>query len=182
MGAALACLMAASPGPAQAQRPYVHDHFRGSFSDSGEECGIPVEYETTVSVHLLIRPVRGSGGQAYLGKENIQATTVVTNPANDRWFIVRRTGSSHEVKATHIEGDVWAFHLQETGVLYKLIDSDGKVVLKDRGRLTRTGYFDTLGDGKPGGVFLYEVFTGMHGKFPLFDDEVACKAITDLIG
>jgi len=64
----------------------------------------------------------------------------------------------------------------------KLIDSDGKVVLKDRGRLTRTGYIDTLGDGKPGGVFLYEEFTGMHGQFPSFDEEVACEAITRLIG
>jgi len=178
----LGALLCAFPTPAQAERPYLHDHFSGSFSESGEECGIPVEYETTLSVHLLIRPVRGSGGQAYLGMENIRATTVVTNPANDRWFLVKRTGTGKEVKATHVEGDIWAFHLQETGVLFKLVDSDGKVVFMDRGRLTRTGYFDTLGDGQPGGEFLYEEFTGMHGKFPGFDEDVACAAITDLIG
>lgn len=181
MGAALACLVAAWPSPAQAQRPYENFHFSGVLTDSGEECGIPVEYETTISLHILTRPVRGSGGQAYLGKENIRATTVVTNPANDRWFLFERAGTSKEVKATHVEGNIWAFRLQETGVL-KLIDSDGKVVLQDRGRLTRTGYFDTLGDGRPGGKLLFEEFTGLHGKFPLFDDEVACEAITGLIG
>lgn len=181
VGAALACLVAASPGPAQAQRPYIHDHFDGSFSESGEECGIPVEYETTFSAHILIRPVRGSGGQAFLGLENFRSTTVVTNPANDRWFLIRRTGTSHEVKATHIDGDVWAFHLQETGVVFKVVDSDGKVVFKDRGRLTRTGYFDTLGDGQPGGTLLFEEFTGMHGKFPGFDEDAVCEALTDLL-
>ena len=181
MGAALACLAAAWPGTAQAQRPYEHARFHDVITFPGEECGIPVEYDTTLSVHLLIRQVRGSGGQAYLGKENILATTVVTNPANDRWFVFERAGTSKEVKATHIEGDIWAFHLQETGVL-KLIDSEGRVVLQDRGRLTRTGYFDTLGDGKPGGTLLHEEFTGMHGQFPLFDQEVPCEAITELIG
>jgi hypothetical protein len=181
MGAALACVVAAWPGTALAQRPYEHARFHDVITFPGEECGIPVENELTLSVHLLLREVRGSDGQAYLGKENIHARQVVTNPANDRWLVLERAGTSKEVKATHVEGNVWAFHLQETGV-FKLIDSDGKLVLQDRGRLTRTGYFDTLGDGRPGGTLLYEEFTGMHGKFPLFDEDIACEAITELIG
>lgn len=181
ISAALACVVATWPAAVQAQRPYDKFHFSGVITASGGECDIPVEYETTLSLHLLIRPVRGSGGQAYLGKENVRATTVVTNPANGRWYVIRRVGTSHEVKATHIEGNIWAFHLQETGI-FELIDGDGKVVLKDRGRLTRTGYFDTLGDGQPGGKLLYEEFTGTHGKFPLFDEDVACEAIIGLIG
>lgn len=181
VSASLACLVAAWPSVAQAQRPYEHARFHDVITFPGEECGIPVENELTLSVHLLVREVRGSDGQAYLGMENIRATQVVTNPANDRWFVIRRVGTSKEVKATHVEGNVWAFHLQETGV-FKLIDSDGKLVLQDRGRITRTGYFDTLGDGKPGGKLLFEEFTGMHGKFPLFDEDVACPAITGLIG
>lgn len=178
----LGALLCAIPVPAQAERPYENFRIRDVFGFPGQECGIPVDYELTISLHILTKTVRGSGGQAYLGMENIRATTVVTNPANDQWFVIQRAGTNKETRATHIEGDIWAFDFQETGVLFRVVDSAGKVVLTDRGRLTRRGYFDTLGDGQPGGVLLFEEFTGMHGKFPAFDEEVACEVITGLIG
>lgn len=175
-------MLGALSAPAEAARPYEHLHIRDGFSESGEECGIPVEYETTFSLHILVRPVRGSDGQAFLGMENVRATTVVTNPVNGRWFTVVRSGANKEVRATHIGGDIWAFTLQETGVLFRILDSDGKVVLQDRGRLVRRGVFDTLGDGQPGGILLAEELLSLSGKFPAFDEEAACTAISSLLG
>jgi hypothetical protein len=180
--AALACLLAAVPAAAQAQRPYAHDRFSGHFSDSGEECGIPVTYETDIRVHVMIKEARGSDGQAYLGSENVRARTVVTNPVNHRWFVVSRVGANKEVKATHVEGDLWAFRYQQTGVIFRVTDSQGKLVLMDRGRLVLLAVFDTLGDGQPGGIKLSEETVAMNGQFPLFDEDVACEAINELIG
>jgi hypothetical protein len=54
--------------------------------------------------------------------------------------------------------------------------------LRDRGRLTLRGVFDTLGDGRPGGIKLSEEILGMNGQFPSFDEATACEVITRLIG
>jgi hypothetical protein len=43
-------------------------------------------------------------------------------------------------------------------------DSDGNVVLRDRGRLTFRALFDTLGDGEPGGELLEQELTSQPGR------------------
>ena len=182
MGTALVCVMAALPGTAQANRPY--EHFRDSvhFSETGQECGMPVSYETDARFHIIIKPVHDSDGQAILGQENYRSRTVVTNTVTKRWMVFRMVGTDKETRATHIQGNVWAFDAQSTGALFTVMDSNGKVVLRDRGRLTFRAVFDTLGDGKPGGTFLSEELTGRHGKFPGFDEELVCELFTELIG
>ncbi len=175
-------LLCAVPTPAQAQRPYENLHFAGDFTSTGTECGIPVRYDLEFRIHVLTRVVPDSDGQAFFGMENFRSTEVVTNPANGRWMVVDRAGSSKEIEATHLGGTIWAFDLQQTGALYTLRDSTGKVVLRDRGRLLLRGVFDTLGDGRPGGLILSEEVLDMNGQFPAFDEATACAAITRLIG
>lgn len=60
-------------------------------------------------------------------------------------------------------------------------DSDGNVVLRDRGRITYRALFDTLGDGQPGGVVIEEEITGVSGQFPSLSEDF-CEIATDLIG
>jgi len=182
LGVALVCALTAMPVAAQAERPYVHLHGSFHLSETGQECGIPVTYETDLKVHVLIKEAHGSDGQAFLGSENVRVRTVVTNPANNRWFVVSRSGGRKEVKATHVEGDLWAFKYQESGVLYKVTDSQGKLVMMDRGRFVLLAVFDTLGDGQPGGIKLSEEIVAMNGQFPSFDEEAVCAVITELIG
>ena len=96
-------------------------------------------------------------------------------------MVVDRAGSSKEFEATHLGGTIWAFELQQTGSLYTLRDSTGRAV-RDHGRLVLRGVFDTLGDGRPGGLILSEEVLDMNGQFPGFDEATACAAITLLIG
>jgi hypothetical protein len=180
--AAMACALTALPVAAQAKRPYVHFHDSVHLSETGQECGIPVTYETDLRVHLLVKEAHGSDGQAFLGSENVRVRTVVTNPANHRWFVISRVGASKEVKATHVGGDLWAFKYQESGVLFKVTDSQGRLVMMDRGRFALLAVFDTLGDGQPGGIKLSEEIVAMNGQFPTFDEEAVCAVITELIG
>jgi hypothetical protein len=180
--ALLGVLVCALAAPAQAQRPYENLHFTGDFVSTGSECGMPVRYELDFRIHVLTRVVPDSDGQAFFGMENFRSTEVVTNTVTGRWMVVDRAGSSKEIEATHLGGTIWAFDLQQTGSLYTLRDSTGKVVLRDRGRLTLRGVFDTLGDSRPGGIILSEEVLGMSGQFPGFDEAAACEVITRLIG
>lgn len=81
----------------------------------------PGRNELTLSGHFLIGPMPGSDGQALPRSGEVPRDDRGDGSEDDRWFVVRRAGTNKEVQATHVEGDIWAFHFQETGVPFKLI-------------------------------------------------------------
>jgi hypothetical protein len=85
------------------------------------------------------------------------------------------------LKARHVAGDIWEFTAHEVGSPFVVEDSAGKVVLRDRGRITLRAIFDTLGDSQPGGILLHEEITGVHGPHPGLDTDF-CTIATQLIG
>jgi hypothetical protein len=180
--AVLGVLVFALQAPSYAARRYENFQLRFTVANSFSECGIAVTSTLNARLHVITKPVRGSGGQANLGMENFRSTEVVTNPENHRWLQIDAAGTSKEIRATHISGNIWAFDLQQTGALFTMRDSDGRIVLRDRGRLRLRGTFDTLGDGRPGGVLLAEEFIGTNGKFASADEEAFCAAWTRLLG
>lgn len=181
---ALGAVSGALPASADAsQKPYENFNLSGVIDGGiGTECGIRVHRVVEFHIHVITKPVRNSGGEAYLGMENFRSTEVLTNTATGQWLEIKAAGASKEINAIHLDGTIWAFDLQQTGALFKMLDSEGHAVLRDRGRITLRGVFDTLGDGQPGGVILAEELTGIHGKFPSNDPETFCHALVELIG
>lgn len=175
-------LLVALSAPAQAHAaPVVHLHDEIVNSGSFDDCGFTIESDFTAEVHVLVREVNGSGGQAYLGQENIRFREVLTNPATGEWFVIHGVSLFKEVSGRQIDGDIWEFTVHEVGLPFVVEDSDGNVVLRDRGRVSLRAVFDTLGDGQPGGILLEEEITGVHGPHPGIDVDF-CALATDLIG
>jgi hypothetical protein len=86
-----------------------------------------------------------------------------------------------EVTARHVAGDIWEFTAHETGQPFVVEDSEGNLVLRDRGRATFRALFDTEGDGQPGGILLEDEVTGVPGPHPGLDIDF-CELASDLIG
>lgn len=163
LGAALAALLAhAAPAAAQ---PYENFTYAGSETLVYEDCGTWIQEELEWSGHILTREVRGSDGQAYLGHNNYQFTSVVTNLETDRSVIWSARGTFRETKATHVEGTVWEFAWMDAGRPLRITDLDGNVLAFERGVVKGSVLFDTLGDGQPGGTLISESEPVFHGKF-----------------
>ena len=182
LGATIIGLAAvAVPGTAYAAPPVEHEHYEYAGTDSFEDCGLSLEAAFSGSGNFLVREVAGSDGEAYLAHNNYRSHEVLTNTANQEWLVIRGTGLFKEMTGEHVEGDIWEFTTQDVGQPFVIEDSDGRVVLRDRGRLTFRAVFDTLGDGAPGGVLIEQELTGDSGKHPSFTADV-CDVVNDLIG
>ena len=62
-------------------------------------------------------------------------------------------------------------------------DSEGKVVVRDRGSIIHTFHVDTFGDGEPSGEPTGFDEHEVHGPHPGFaDDFPFCEVVTELTG
>lgn len=173
-------LTLSTPGQAMAAPPVEHLVDSVDVTSSFNDCGFTIQSEFSADFHILIREVRDSGGQAFLGQENLRYYEVLTNPVTKEWFVSRGTVIGKEISGRHIEGTVWEFFGHEVGTRV-FENSAGEVVIRDSGQIRIRDVFDTLGDGQPGGVLLDEEITGVHGSFPGFDVDF-CDVATELIG
>jgi hypothetical protein len=169
------------PGTAHAAPPLVNDHYEFADSSSFDDCGFTIESEFTASGHFMLREIEGSDGQAFLGHDNYSYREVLTNPETGAFFVVHGKAMFKELTGQQVEGDIWEFTAQEVGQPFVVEDSDGNVVLRDRGRLTFRALFDTLGDGEPGGELLEQELTSISGPHPGFFADF-CEIATELIG
>lgn len=169
----------AVPTAAQAAPPIEHEHYAFTDSYPIDACDFELVGELTASGHFMAREVRGSNGQAFLGHDNYSFSQVTTNVETGEWFIVRGRGMFKEMTGVHVDGDIWEFTAQEVGQPFVIEDSDGKVVLRDRGRITFRAVIDTLGDGQVGGDLLEEELTGVFGPHPSMDADF-CEIAADL--
>jgi hypothetical protein len=182
LGAAVLGVAAvAAPATAYAAPPVEHVHYEWSDTATFEECGLTIHSEVAGSGHFLVTEVAGSDGQAYLAHDNYRFRDVLTNTENGEWFTVSGRGLFKELTGVLVEDDIWEFTAHEVGQPLVVRDSDGKVVLRDRGRLTFRSVFDTLGDGAPGGVPIEDEITGVWGPHPSFTADF-CEVVTGLIG
>ena len=171
----------AIPAAAHAAPPVEHEHYEFTDSYPITGCGFEIRADLTAYGHAMITEVAGSDGQAYLGHDNYRFRQVTTNVATGEYFIVRGSALFKEMTGVHVSGDIWEFTSQESGQTFVIEDSDGKVVLRDRGRITYRTLFDTLGDGQPGGLVIEDEVTGVFGPHPSFSADF-CEIATDLIG
>lgn len=162
--AAAASMVLAGAGAAEA-KPLVHEHYSDSDSFDTELCGLDVHIETTFSGVFTIHPAPGSD-QAFFAHDNYEFRDVVTlndeDPTTNEFFVQEGNGNFREQHATLIEGNIYEFEAIDAGV-FTVFDSEGNVLIRDRGMVQLAAVFDTLGDGEPGGVFISESEPVLHG-------------------
>ena len=157
------------------------EHYSGTDSFSFDDCGFVIDVESVFSGQVLFRV--GKGGQAFLVKDTYRYRDVLTNRETGEWFVIRGKAVFHEIKATQVSGDIYEFEAIEAGQPFVVEDSDGNVVVRDRGMIRRTALFDTLGDGMPGGILLEETVTSVNGPHPGFaEDFDFCGLAAELTG
>jgi hypothetical protein len=178
---AVAVAAVAVPGTAQAAPPVENVHYENVDVGSFDDCGFTIDFESTDSGHFMVREVEGSGGQAFLGHDNRDFRNVLTNPETGAFMVVHGHALFKEFTASHVAGNIWEFTAHEAGQPFTIEDSEGNVVLRDRGRVTLRALFDTLGDGQPGGELLDEEITSVSGPHPGIDANF-CAIASDLIG
>jgi hypothetical protein len=178
VGVAAAALVAGGP-PAEAT-VIEREHYSGTdtFTDTG--CGFTLNGAATFYGQALLRVDKT--GQAFLIKDVFHFRDVLTNPATGKWFVVTGHGLFHDIKATHVEGTIYEFVAVEAGQPFAIEDSNGNIVVRDRGVIRHTYLFDTLGDGQPGGEFIEETQTTVHGPHPGLDSDVFCETAAELTG
>jgi len=157
------------------------EHYSGTDSGSFDDCGFTLNFESTFHGVAGLRVLKG--GQAFLARDKYWFKDVYTNPDTGGSFVIRGNALFHEIKGTLVEGNVYRFTQIQAGQPFVIVDSDGNVVVRDRGVIRSTILFDTLGDGQPGGEFVaieHETVSGPHPGFA--DDFDFCGLAAELTG
>ena len=137
-------------------------------------CGFTLEGVAEPNGHLLFRV--DQTGQVFLTKDAYSFRTTLTNPDTGRSFYLRGQGIYHEIAATPLGGTLYEVVAIEAGVPFTIEDSNGRVVLRDRGPIRTTYVFDSLGDSTPGGELVDVVDVVVHGPHPSFDTDFCALA------
>jgi hypothetical protein len=162
------------PSAAQAGKAVIHTPFAdsGSFVEP-DFCGIAAQVDFTEIGTTVVRPVKGSGGQAYFGHTNFELTEVISTANGSITIVTRKV--FHEQRATHVEGDVWQFEWIDAGT-FSVYDASGRLLLRASGVFKATQQFDTLGDGAPGGQPVLGTFDVLSERGRTVDDRF-CEAV-----
>jgi hypothetical protein len=127
---------------------------------------------------------KGDVDQAFFQRLNFRSTDVFTNPANGRTLTFESKELTNELTARRVSGSVFEFTTIEAGQPFTVRDSDGAIVLRDRGSIRHTVLFDTLGDSQPGGIELQDTIVRVSGPHPGLDqtEDEFCAMVVSLIG
>jgi hypothetical protein len=177
-GAIFGALILSLALPAQAK---IVERERYSFSETSmvEECGLDLISEFSTSGVFKIRADK-KDSTAFFGHDNFSFREVLTNPETGKWLVIRGKGNFKEVKATHVEGDVFLFRQHLAGQPFVIESSEGNVVLRERGLVVWEVLFDTLGDDVPGGEILEIELVAVRGHPDGFDEDI-CPIVLELL-
>ena len=155
-------------------------HYSGTDSFSYSDCGFPIDVAAEFSGVFRIRQGKGKDASAFFLHDNFSYREVHTNRDTGEFFVVTGNGVFNETRATRVEGNIFDFNSIEAGQPFTVTDSDGNVVLRDRGVARETLRFDTQGDNVPGGVPIAVLSFEAAGPHPGLDFD--CEDIAALIG
>jgi hypothetical protein len=175
--AAAVTLLGAAPSNATV---VDRDHyFSEPYSFSHDDCGFDVEVKGTASGVFRIRAGKGKTATAFFAHDNFSFVETQTNPETGAFVTITANAVFNEIKARRVEGNIFEFEAVEAGQ-FRLYDSAGTLVARDRGTVHHHLLFDTGGDNMPGGTEIEYLGADVHGPHPGFDD--FCGLITPLIG
>jgi hypothetical protein len=176
--ATTAAVMALGAGAAEATM-FERGQYNDPYAFTHDDCGFEVEVEGTATGRFHTRMGKGKTDTAFFAHDSFSFTETQTNPANGKHVTITANGLFNETKATRVEGTVFEFWAVEAAQ-YRMFDSSGRLVARDRGSVRFHILFDTEGDAVPGGILIEEFEPRVNGKHPGFDD--FCGLITPLIG
>ena len=143
-------------------------------------CGIDVQVEGTATGIIKVRVGKGDKATAFF-EHDVIAYRETWTAANGRFVTVTGKSSFNDVKAVALGDNLFRFTLVEAGQPFRLFDSHGNLLIRDRGSLRFTIVFDTLGDATPGGVVVEELEPSVRGPHPGFDDAQLCPVLVPLL-
>lgn len=138
----VALLALALAGPASAA-PVVWERYSGTESYDFNDCGFVIHNEVVYEgVFMLKAPKSDGAPPRYFDNYHV----VETLSANGRTATIEHQGLYKDLRITHVEGTIYQFVAMEAGRPFTVIDSDGNVLIRDRGVLMVTFQVDTKGD------------------------------------
>jgi hypothetical protein len=166
--AAMGCLAFASPVAAT-----IYE--RGHFADSGEfsydDCGFVVNGTFEVRGVFVTRTGKGDLDTAFFAHVQSTFREVHVRESDGATIIVSAHALFQEVKAEPLGGNLFAFTSIQAGQPFVVTETDGNVLVRDRGVIRETIVFDTTGDHQPGGIYVEQLSFDWHGPHPgLFVD------------
>jgi hypothetical protein len=151
-----------------AARPIEREKYSGTDSFDFDDCGFVIHDEVTFKgVFMLKAPKAPGAPPRYF--DNYEVHEILT--ANGRTLYVDHNGLYKDLKIRHVEGTIYEFIAIETGHPFTVRDSDGNVLIHDRGNLVRTFQVDTKGDSDlDNDEFIEGSFSILadHGRHPGF--------------
>jgi hypothetical protein len=174
--AAATALVAATAGATVVDRGHYSSE---PYSFSYDDCGFVVDVEGTSSGHFRFREGKGKTDSAFFTLDNYSFTETQTNPETGEFVTIEANAVFNEIRAKRVEGTIFEFWAVDAGQ-FRMYDSDGRLVARDRGSLQFHILFDTEGDDVPGGIVIEEFPPKVRGPHPGFDN--FCGLITSLIG
>jgi hypothetical protein len=161
----------------------IFEHFRfvdEPYADEATICGIDLTIEGAVSGNGQVRTGKGRQATAFFEHFNF-AYSETWAAANGEFVTVTGNANNKDVKAAPLGGNLFLFTSVQAGQPFRLYDSDGHLLLRDRGVIRFRFIFDTLGDAKPGGVFVEDLEPSVRGPHPGFDDATLCPVVVSLL-
>ena len=170
--------MAPAAGAAQLQR----EHYSFTDSFTFDDCGF-AGVTDLVGEGLFMLKKGTAGDPTPRVFDNYYVLETVTNADTGEWFTITHQGLYKDLKITRVSGTIYQFTSIETGQPFVVRDSDGNVVMRDRGNLVRSFQVDTKGDSDlENDEFIEGSFSFVdHGAHPGFVTDF-CEIANDLIG
>ena len=177
LGIAACVAVGATPAGATV---FEKGRYSGTESFSYTDCGFPVDVAEEFSGVFRIREGKGKNAGAFFAHDNYSYREVHTNRDTGESFVVTGDGVFNETRARRIEGTIFEFRAIDAGRPFTVTDSDGNVIVRDRGIVRQTILFDVGNDNVPGGTFIEETSFETGGPHPGLD--FGCEDISALIG
>ena len=165
-GAALALSLLISPASATI---YSREHYSNDYEFSFNDCGFWTDVVGHNEGIFQVRTGKGDDDDAFFGHDNFEFTEVWTRRDTGDFFTLSGNGLFQETQATRVSGTVFEFNSVVAGQPFVVHDSEGNLVMRDRGVIRATILLDTLGDDVPGGNFIEEVSFEVAGPHPGLD-------------
>ena len=141
------------------------------------DCGGQVLVEGSVDGVSHLRVGKGSRDSAFFLHDNYALRETWVNLKTDDFVVVTANGLFQETKAVPLGGTIFTFTSVNSGQPFTVRDSDGNVLVRDRGSIRETIVFDTTGDDVPGGIFIESIDFQVNGPHPGLDFDL-CGYLT----
>jgi hypothetical protein len=167
LGAALLALILAA-GPVGAT-VIGRDHYSDDYAFSFDDCGFWMDVSGHDEGVVQYRVGKGDLATAFFTQNTYSFLETWTRRDTGDFFTLGGHGLFHETKATPVSGTIFEFTSINSGQPFVLRDSDGNLIMRDRGVIRQVIQFDTLGDNTVGGEFIADVSFSVSGPHPGLD-------------